>query len=197
MAGNNHRIVRQSEHGTTQRLHNLLHGSTGEIGAADGSGEQRIARKQNFFGREVKADAAFGVPGRVQNAGRMRAGFYAVAGSNALIDFYRAWGRHADPGGLHVEHLEQSKIVLVEQDRRSRGRAQFHRTAHMIDMGMGDDDVLDLQVMLAKQCEDVVNVVAGVDDHRFPSGLIANNRAIAVQRADREDLMDHAFIVAN
>ena len=103
---------------------------------------------------------------------------------------------HAEPRGLHVEHFEQGIVVLVEQDRRSGGRAQLHRASHMIDVGVRDDDLLDLQVMLADERENVFNVVAGVDDHRFARGFVANDRAIALQRPDGKDFVDHASIVA-
>jgi hypothetical protein len=45
----------------------------------------------------------------------------------------------------------------------------------MIDVGVRDDDLLDLQVMLAEKREDVLNVIAWVDYHGFARGLIANN----------------------
>jgi hypothetical protein len=67
----------------------------------------------------------------------------------------------------------------------------------MIDVGMGDHDLLDLQVMLADEPEDVLNVIAGIDDHRFASGFIADDRAVALQRPDGEDFVDHASIVAS
>jgi hypothetical protein len=62
---------------------------------------------------------------------------------------------------------------------------------------MGDDDLLDLQVMLAEEREDVVNVIAGVDDHRFARSLVANNRAVALQRPDGKDFVNHASIVTS
>jgi hypothetical protein len=54
--------------------------------------------------------------------------------------------------------------------------------------------LLDLQVMLADECEKVFNVVAGVDDHGFARSLVADDRAVALQRPDREDFVDHASL---
>src|ERR1700691_6230761 len=64
-------------------------------------------------------------------------------------------------------------------------------------MGVGDDDLLDLQSMLAEEREHVLNVIAGVDDHRFARGFVADDGAVAVQRPDREDFVDHSSIVSS
>jgi hypothetical protein len=65
----------------------------------------------------------------------------------------------------------------------------------MIDVGVRDDDLLDLQVMLADEREDVLNVIARIDDHGFAGGLVADDRAVALERSDGKDFVDHAFIV--
>jgi len=41
------------------------------------------------------------------------------------------------------------------------------------------------------QCQDVGNVVTGVNDHPFMRGFIADDRAVALQRADGDDFMNH------
>ena len=50
--------------------------------------------------------------------------------------------------------------------------------------------------MLADEREHVLDVIAGVDDHGFARGFVANDRAVALQRTDGEDFVDHLFIVA-
>jgi hypothetical protein len=35
-------------------------------------------------------------------------------------------------------------VVLIEQDRSAGGSTQLHRSADVIDVGMRDDDLLDL-----------------------------------------------------
>jgi hypothetical protein len=51
--------------------------------------------------------------------------------------------------------------------------------------------------MLADQGEDVIDIIARIDDHGFVSFLVADDRAVALQRADGEDLVDHGDIVAS
>jgi hypothetical protein len=67
----------------------------------------------------------------------------------------------------------------------------------VIDVGVGDDDLLDLQVMLAEERENVLNVVPGVDDQGFVRGLVANDRTVALQRPDGKDFVNHVSIVTS
>jgi hypothetical protein len=62
---------------------------------------------------------------------------------------------------------------------------------------MRDHDLLYRQLMLAEQREHILNVVAGVDNHCFARALIANDRAVALQRPDGENLVDHIVIVTS
>ena len=101
--------------------------------------------------------------------------------------------RHADPCGLLVEHFQQSIIILVQQDGSAGGGAKLHGSADVVDVRVGDDDLFDLQVVLANEGENILNVVAGVDDHGFARGLVADDGAVALQRADGEDFVDHGY----
>src|SRR5882724_6659495 len=62
----------------------------------------------------------------------------------------------------------------------------------MVDVGVRDDDLLHLQIMLADDGGNVFNVVAGIDDHRFARGLVPNDGAIALQRAHWQNFVNHA-----
>jgi hypothetical protein len=62
-------------------------------------------------------------------------------------------------------------------------------------MSVGNDDLFDLQVMLADEGENVLDIIAGVDDHGFAGGFVADHGTIALQRADGKDFVDHSFIV--
>jgi hypothetical protein len=126
----------------------------------------------------------------------VRSSFHGIASAYTLVDLNCTRRGHAHPSGLRIEHLEQGVVVLVKQDGRAGGGAKLHRAPYVVDVGMGDDDLLDLQVMLADKRENVFNVIAGVDDHRFARGFVADDRAVALQRPDGEDFVDHTSIVA-
>jgi hypothetical protein len=65
----------------------------------------------------------------------------------------------------------------------------------VVDVRMGDDNLLDLQIVLSDQRLDIGDIVAGVNDHGFARGFVANDRTIAPQRADRKNFVDHENVV--
>jgi hypothetical protein len=65
----------------------------------------------------------------------------------------------------------------------------------VVDVGVGDDDLSYLKVMFANQSQNGFDFVAGIDDHGFAGGFVADDGAVALQRADGEDFVDHGFIV--
>jgi len=51
----------------------------------------------------------------------------------------------------------------------------------VIDVGVGDDDGRDFEIVLFHDGEDGFDVVAGVDHNAFTRLLVAKNRAVAMQ----------------
>src|SRR5579864_9783020 len=88
-------------------------------------------------------------------------------------------------------------IVLIEQNRSAGGRTEFHGSAHVVDVSVGDYDLLDLQVVLADESQNVLYIVTRIDDHSFAGSFVADDRAVALQRADGKNFVDHGDIVAS
>ncbi len=195
MARHDNGFVGKREQSVVKRAQDLLHGAAGEISAADGSSEESVAGDQLFLGREIEADAAFGVTGRVQDLCGVCTGRDRLPGSDALIDFNLAGCWHADPVSLRIEHVQQSVVILIEQNGGASSGAELHGSANVVDVGVSDHDLLHRQVVFADCFENVVDVVARIDHHRLARGLVADDRAVALQRADREDFVDHPFIL--
>ena len=57
---------------------------------------------------------------------------------------------------------------------------------------MGDDDLLHFEMVLVENGDDVIDVIAGIDDHGFAGGFITDDGAVALERADGEYFVDHA-----
>jgi len=197
VAWDDYRLVWQRQHCVVQRAQNLLHRAAGKVGAADRAGEERVAGDQFLLRREIQANTAFGVARRVQNAGGLRSGGDGFSRGYAAVNFYFSRRGHADPRGLHVEHFEQCVVVLVEENRRAGYGAELHRSTNVVDVGVRDNDLLDLQIVFAEQSEDFIDIVAGVDHHGFARSLVADDGAVALQWADGKNFVDHEDIVAS
>ena len=58
-------------------------------------------------------------------------------------------------------------------------------------MSVGDDDPFDFELMAIEDVLDLFELIAGVDDERRPRFFVAEDGAVALQRADRKDFVDH------
>src|SRR5689334_4129305 len=63
-------------------------------------------------------------------------------------------------------------------------------------MCVRDDNLLNLKTVLLDQRQDVVDLVARIDDDRFAGRFVTDDRAIALQWAYRQDLVNHGAILS-
>jgi len=176
------------------RPQDLLRIATGQIRPADAIHKQGVARDQLALGWNEEADAALGVAGSLQNVKLGRAKLEAVAFARCHVDFgsFGCW--HPQPSGLHVQLIVKLLIVGVHVNRRAGGCFQLLSSTNMVDMRMGNNDGLYAQVVLGKSGQDDVDFIAWVDHHCFVALLVAEDGAIALQDADRQDFVNHTHL---
>jgi hypothetical protein len=92
-----------------------------------------------------------------------------------MINLNLAGILHSNPRGLHVQHFEQGIVILVEKDGSPGCRPQLHGTSHVINVSVGDDYLLDLEIVFLDQIENVFDVIAGINHHPFTGGFVPNN----------------------
>ena len=63
----------------------------------------------------------------------------------------------------------------------------------VVDVGVGDEDLLDGEVVLGEEGEDVGDVVAGIDDDGFAGGLVAEDGAVALEGTNGDCFKDHGL----
>jgi len=61
----------------------------------------------------------------------------------------------------------------------------------MINVGMGDDDLFDLKIVFVNKGENLFDIVARINHHGFASDFVPDYGAIALQRPDRKDFVNH------
>ena len=86
MAGNDDGFIGQSEQRVVERLQDFLHGTAGQVGAADRSGEECVPGYEFLFSWKIEADATFSVTGSVQDRGHVRSSSYGFPVAEAVID---------------------------------------------------------------------------------------------------------------
>jgi hypothetical protein len=189
-------FIGKAEEAGLDGLDDLAGIAPGQVGAADAAVEEGIAGNDHFEGLEVKADGALGVAGCMENLGGVTIEADQEAVGEAGVGGGHIRGGNADPGGLRVHHFEQGQVVFIEENGCSGEVLQLECAADMVDVGVGYQDLLDFEAEVGEAAIDSADFIAGVDDDGFGSFLVAQDGAVALQRADRECLEDHGFILA-
>jgi len=117
-----------------------------------------------------------------------------VTVADALIYEHLARIFHPQPGRLNIKHLQQLVVVFIEQQRSARQRLQLHRAADVVDVSVCYHDLRNPQVMPAEDLQDSLDLIARVNHDRFVRIFVANHRTITLQRAYREDFVNHDLL---
>ena len=85
----------------------------------------------------------------------------------------------------------QKQVVAVKVDGDAVGILRRADAGDVIDVGMGQQDRLHLDVEIANRAHQLVHLVAGVDDDRLPRALAPDDEAVLVERGDGADFEKH------
>ena len=175
------------------------HVAAGEIGSADRSGEEGVSGEQERMVGEIEADGAFGVAGGVEDdaAEALLLAFRGGSDSDefaiveGVVGIGDGGGGDAEPAGLNVHHFNQRQVVLVVEDGGAGELFEAVGSGDVVNVGVGNDDLLDGEVVLNEEGEDAGDVVAGVDDYGFVGGFVAEDGAVALEGAYGQGFEDH------
>jgi hypothetical protein len=165
--------------------------AAGEVGSAHGAGKEGVSGEEEGVVGEVEADTALGVAGGMEDGAGEADDGDAFAVVEGVVGGRDLGGGDAEPAGLHVHHFDQGQVVLVVEDGGSGEALEAVSSGDVVDVGVGDDDLADGEVVLVENAEDAGDVVAGVDHYGFEGGLVAEDGTVALQGAYGEDLVDH------
>lgn len=141
--------------------------AAGEVGAAYGAGEEGVSGQEERGGGEVEADAAFGVAGGGEDGGVDALDADGEVVGEVCVgwgDF--GWG-DAEPVGLGVHHGYEREIALVVEDGGTGDALEGLGSGDVVDVGVGDDDLLEGEGVAGERGEDAGDLVAGVYDDGF------------------------------
>lgn len=144
---------------------------------------------------EIEAGTAFGVAGSVEYGGVDAGNVKGELVSEVGVGWRDLRGGDAEPSCLYVHELDQREIELVIEDGCPGDAFELLGAGDVIDVGVGDDDLFDGEVMAGKDGEDAGDIVAWVYDDGLAGGLVAEDGAVALERSDGEGFKDHVTIL--
>jgi CheY-like chemotaxis protein len=194
------RVSKRKEH-CSDRGQERLEVASWQVGAADGAGEERVADEQVLSGRPARPYLETHATGTM--AGRMVRRRQALperdrlAGLVELID--RRLRLHAQ--AEHPSHLDrlivEKEIISVQIDRDAQRPLRRRHAGDVIDMSVGEQNVFDRELAIGGDREQLVDLVARIDQHRFAGRRARHNEAVLEEGPNRSRLdYDHAVILA-
>ncbi len=194
-----HGLVTEGEQHAGNGLHQDVVISARQVGPANPAGKQRVAHEQVVspfplapfpLFQNLQADSAWAVTRGVVDAHLVIA---EINGRHVVEHINGRLGPDLEPEhrALLDDVLVERKVVAVQIHRRVEGEPRRIDAAHVIEVGVREQDVLDLHVAIANGPKDLVDLVPRVDDNRLFRALTADDKAVFVERGDRSDFENH------
>ncbi|MNE49302.1 hypothetical protein D3C80_1438100 [compost metagenome] len=162
--------------------------ATPQVGAANATAEQGVAGDQQFGIGEPEAHRPRGVARRMQCHATATGQRFVIA-QPAIGCRYRRVG-NAEHLALHLQVVPQYLVVLVQVQGGAGQLLELARGKKMIEVRVCMDDAHQRQAVGLQARQDLLRVTAWVDDDGFLGQRVADQRAVALQGADREGFAD-------
>jgi CheY-like chemotaxis protein len=196
------RVVTKGKEDAADRAHERGVVAAGQVGAADAAGEERVANEQIeaalAVSRHFQADAAGTMPRRVMRARLEVAKRNRFPRRIEAVDWRRRRvDRQAEQLALLHGVLIEKQIAPVKVNRHVERTLGRRDAGHVIDVGMGEENVQDLEILLRNELEQAVNLIARIDQHCLVRARTGNDEAVLVKRGNGLRLdYDHGVILA-
>jgi hypothetical protein len=155
-----------------------------QVGAADATAEQGVAREQERLlarHRHLEADRSRRVPRGVDHRRGPLAERDHIAVIDEPVDRCHRPGLEPEEGRLHGDAVVEEQVALVQADVPAVGLLHVPGAQDVIDMGVGMDDGPHRQVVSGDDLSDPVQLPARVDHHSIFRISARQDRAVTLQ----------------
>lgn len=147
-----------------------------------------------MFG-QVEAGAALGVTWSVEDSTGEAGDGNGLVVREVGVGWSDLGSGDAEPASLLVHDLDQREVELVVEDGSSGEAFELLGSGDVVDVSVGDDDLLEGELVFGQRGDDAGDVVSGIDDDGFAGGLIPEDGAVALKRADNQNFVDHDELI--
>jgi hypothetical protein len=162
--------------------------ATGQVGTADRSIEQHVADQCETHLLVGEHHTARRMAGAMQDVESQFADLGLVTFVEPAIRREIAHVGHAEIRAAFDDMIEHVLVGDMRPDDRHLERvAQFGGPADMVDVTMGQPDLLHRDAGLFDRREDLRDVPAGIDNDATPGGFVPEQRAVLLKRRHRDN----------
>ena len=172
------------------RLQDLRRRAAPEVRASDRATKKGVAGEEHVAVLAVhpEAEAPRRVPRRVDDLELSLAAGDPVPGRESPVDDAGRVQRQAERLPLRGEILVERPVARVHEDRRARDALDQRRGARVVEVRMRVDEGDRSQAGPGERLEDPVGLVPRVHDDGLAGRRVRHDRAVALERTDREGL---------
>ena len=80
----------------------------------------------------------------------------------------------------------------MKVDRRTQRILRGRDPGDVIDVGMREQDVPDVELVCLDRGQQLIDLVAGIDQHAGPGALAPHHESVLEERRHRPDIQNHA-----
>lgn len=159
-----------------------------EIGAADRAGEQHVADDREPVRTAEEHDVTGRVAGTVIDLERFVAELHGIAVVQPAIGLECIGGREAEALALRGQLLDPETLVFLRAlDRHAVARGERLCARAVINVPVREQHLLDLHVLSGDFLFDQFEIAAGIDDGGAPRLFADEQRAVLLERRDRDE----------
>ena len=193
MAGQDFGFIWERQQSGFDGVDELAEVAAGQVSSADAAGKEGVAGDEQLEGGKMQADRSLCVARSVDHLRWTGLDPDTQAIVERFVGRSRLRGRDTHPAGLLVHHFQQRQVVLVEQDGCAGKPLELERSSYMVNVGVGDENLLELETEFGQAAMDAADLVAGIDNNSLSRLRIAKDGAVALQRADGEGFQNESM----
>lgn len=168
--------------------------AAGKIRAADRSLKESVAGDDAVGLGNVEADAGGGVAWSLESLQFVAADFQNVAFRKRVFNVGHLYGRKTKKSGLLADGFVERDFAGVHVSFDAEGGFRLGKCADMVQVGVGDQDGLDLYLQLVDGGKNDARFIAGIDQKGFARVLVGENAAILLEvKPHRDYLVNHTL----
>ena len=185
MAGDEHGVIAHGPQAGLDAVNELVKVALRKIGTSDAAGKQHIADKGALELRRKKHHMAGCVTGAVAHLQGVRAQRDGVAVVQPAGGLERLGLRKTEHHALLGQAVDPELIARVRSDDgHIEPLRQLPGAAGVVDMGMGEPDLFELEAQPIDLCQQVVQIPARVDHGGLLGVLVPDQGAVLLKGRD-------------
>src|SRR5258706_4811732 len=180
-------VARQREEPVLDRREDRGERTAPQVRPPDRAPEQRVAGEEHRpVAFHTETDAPRRVPWRRDHLERRAAAPHALAVRQETRHLSRRLDLEPEERGLPIERFVERDVAFVEKERRAGDAREERRDTDVVQVRVRVEEADGLQPVRGESRQDAVRLVARVDDERLLRLQVGDDRAVALERSDRE-----------